>query len=1020
MTGRTTETLRVWALPDGSYRAETHVAPVRTRDSSGRWVDVDLAMQRRSDGSVAPKAHPYGLTLSGKRNADTTGFVTLGASDTRTALGWRGALPEPVLDGRKATYREVRPGVDLVVEAGRSGYEYFVVLNNPQAAAAMATIALPWDDGSMTASSRAVAGAELSMQSASGAGVQVSEALMWDARTAPDTGEPAHVADVDVTIRGNAGGGADMVLTPSAAFLADPGLKYPVTVDPAINVDPKFDAYVQNTITNTDKSGADVLKIGRVVDPAEGCSSECKARSYLSFGGLAELRDSKVDKAELFLWNSHSWSCTAASWEAWRVDYVDETLRWGNQPTWREKDGTSTGTKGYSSGCGDGWVSVSVRNTFQHLLSGTDNRANVGLQATNENTNAGWKKFNSSEASSHTPYVSMIYNRRPNTPTGLKIDSCYSACNSPAVVRSGTPRLWATVSDPDGGTVRAEYEVYNSTKGTQVAKSGTAVTGVSSVSSRPWRVAPFSKQPLPDHTYHWRARACDSYQCGDYSAWFTFVVNTQDPTLPTVTSAQYPPKTTGTWSGGPGQPGTFMFTPNGASEVTEYVYSLNDANPVTAAAGVAGAERLAASQSSMSSLSGITPGGSAVVTRDTSRGHTGGDSLKIVPTATGDATGYHEYAAVAGDAGGGFRLGMRAGGRYRVTGWVYVPAATGLNPTSPGRGLRLAPSYIVSGSVSHVMSPAPTVTDTWVQLSVVMSVPTNATEAYLRVWNGFAAGSGKAVYFDDLSVQELTGTTLGVSLTPTKDSTNVLSVQSRTATGATSDPRMYSFLVNTSDGEWRWGMDDSAGTEATSQPAGHSATFGVGVGWAESGRFDGGVTLDGTGRLATDGPVLNTSAAAGFTVAAWVRLTDLSASRAAVSQQGTNASMFTLGYRNDIDLDVDGVPDPAWCFTVTSADTANAGGTSICTTQYVVPDDYISLIGIYDKPAGKLRLYVQGTADFGGAEPDAVDAPAAWSATNALVIGDSTPTQPWVGDLDHVYAAQRVWDAAKIASHAQA
>jgi hypothetical protein len=155
-------------------------------------------------------------------------------------------------------------------------------------------------------------------------------------------------------------------------------------------------------------------------------------------------------------------------------------------------------------------------------------------------------------------------------------------------------------------------------------------------------------------------------------------------------------------------------------------------------------------------------------------------------------------------------------------------------------------------------------------------------------------------------------------------------------------------------------------------------------------------------------------------VAAWVRLTDLSTSRAAVSQQGANASMFTLGYRNDIDLDVDGVPDPAWCFTVTSTDTANAGGTSICTTQFVAPDDYISLIGVYDKPVGKLRLYVQGTANLDGAEPDPVDAPAAWSATNALVIGDSTPTQPWVGDLDHVYAAQRVWNAAEIADHALA
>lgn len=1016
VTGRTTETLRVWALPNGSYQAETHVAPVRALGAGGRWVDVDLELERRADGSVAPKAHPYGLTLSGPRSAEKTDFVALGASDHRTALGWRGALPEPVLEGRKATYREVRQGVDLVVEAGRSGYEYFVVLKNPKAASDMATIGLPWDAGSMTASSAVPAGAELRLQAPSGPVVQVSKAFMWDARTSPDTGQPTHVADVDVAIRAN-DGAKEMVLTPDAAFLADPGLRYPVTVDPAVNVGAAFDAFVQNTITNTDKSGASELKLGRVVDSGEGCPSACIARSYLSFGGMGDLRGARVTKAELFLWNYRSWSCTAASWEAWRVDFVDETLRWGNQPTWREEDGTSTGTKGYNSGCGEGWVSVSVQKTFQWLLSGTANRANVGLRATSETGNAGWKKFNSSNASAHTPYVTMTYNRPPNVPTGLKIDSCYSACNSPAVVRSGAPRLWATVSDPDNGTLRAEYEVYNSTKVTQLARSGDAVTGVLSGSGKPWRIVTASRQPLPDGTYNWRARGCDGYQCSTYSTWFTFTVNTQDPSLPTVASTDYPAKTTGTWSGGTGQAGTFTITPNGATEVSEYVYALNDGSTVTVPAGTSGVEHLAANQTSMTSLAGITPGGSAVVTRDTTRGHTGNDSLKTVPTATGDDTGYSEYAAVGGDNGGGFRLGMRAGGRYLVTGWVYVPAATGLNPTS-GRGLRLAPTYHVAGSAYHVMSAAPTLTDTWVKLSVVMTVPVSATDAYLRVWSGFAAGSGKAVYFDDLSVKELTGTTASVSITPVKDSTNVLSVQSRTAGGPTSDPAVYQFLVKPSTDEWLWTMDDGAGTVAGSQPAGHQATFGAGVGWSESGHLDGAVTLDGTGRLDVNGPVIDTTASSGFTVAAWVRLTDLGASRAAVSQQGVNASMFTLGYRNAVDVNSDNESDQAWCFTVTTADAGNAASTRVCTTDYVVLGDYISLVGVYDKPAGLMRLFVQGTPDIGGAVPPPVALPGGWSATNSLVIGDSSASQPWIGDLDHVYAAQRVWNDTDIAIHA--
>ena len=43
------------------------------------------------------------------------------------ALGWEGALPEPVLTGSSATYPDVRPGTDLVVKATRAGFEEFVV-----------------------------------------------------------------------------------------------------------------------------------------------------------------------------------------------------------------------------------------------------------------------------------------------------------------------------------------------------------------------------------------------------------------------------------------------------------------------------------------------------------------------------------------------------------------------------------------------------------------------------------------------------------------------------------------------------------------------------------------------------------------------------------------------------------------------------------------------------------------------------------------------------------------------------
>ena len=40
----------------------------------------------------------------------------------QVVLGWPGKLPAPVLDGTRATYTDVSPGLDVVVESRRSGF----------------------------------------------------------------------------------------------------------------------------------------------------------------------------------------------------------------------------------------------------------------------------------------------------------------------------------------------------------------------------------------------------------------------------------------------------------------------------------------------------------------------------------------------------------------------------------------------------------------------------------------------------------------------------------------------------------------------------------------------------------------------------------------------------------------------------------------------------------------------------------------------------------------------------------
>jgi hypothetical protein len=90
-------------------------------------------------------------------------------------------------------------------------------------------------------------------------------------------------------------------------------------------------------------------------------------------------------------------------------------------------------------------------------------------------------------------------------------------------------------------------------------------------------------------------------------------------------------------------------------------------------------ERLTVNQQKVSTdTTGFFPY-TAAVARATDRGHDSTDSVLVTPQPSGPWAG-DTYAAVGDDMNGGFRLGMRAGRTYRVTGWIYVPAATGLSP----------------------------------------------------------------------------------------------------------------------------------------------------------------------------------------------------------------------------------------------------------------------------------------------------------------------------------------------------
>ncbi|MFD7413579.1 ricin-type beta-trefoil lectin domain protein [Kitasatospora purpeofusca] len=162
-------------------------------------------------------------------------------------------------------------------------------------------------------------------------------------------------------------------------------------------------------------------------------------------------------------------------------------------------------------------------------------------------------------------------------------------------------------------------------------------------------------------------------------------------------------------------------------------------------------ERLSANQRQVGTDTNGFSAGLASLSRSTVRGHDSStDSLLITPT--GQSGQIDSYAGVGPD--NTMALGMKPGRTYRLTGWIYVPGSTGLNPDFGDRGLRLAGFVKTGAGYAKTTSPKAGFTDGWQQLSVDLAVPTDATEAFFRLYNGFT-GADKQVFFDDISLKEI-------------------------------------------------------------------------------------------------------------------------------------------------------------------------------------------------------------------------------------------------------------------------
>ena len=626
-----TEFGSVFILPDGTRAAGVASGPVWVRRGgdgtrASDWSAVDLTLKVASDGSVRPVAQVGDLTLSGG-SSQTSGSVDLAAvtdsrSGARASVQWQGALPTPELSGRRATYRDVKPGVDLVVEATNTGFQQFMVVKQRPA---------PGTDLSFP-TTMTLTGADLSSRSdgtlvATADGKTVAEAgapQMWDATTDLQTDDPitkprapedpsaprlapmpawviskehsaAHgdstpagkapqasagngprsdklgdvagkmvKVDRDVKLSGNSA--ARVGLNPADTFLQDPATTYPVGIDPDVNLNWGFDTWVQNGYSTPHPTDTKLL-LGY---PG---SAGHQARAFITFP-LTNFVGATVSGARFEMFNYYSWSCQSRNWEVWSTSPASASTTWGTQPAWYTHYATSGDTHGYSASCPGAWDNADVTQLAKDWAAGASGGSQgwIGLKAENEADSYGWKYVYSADNGAYIPSIWVTYNFTPDAPSGVKVSSPNSS--SSAFATTTQPTLSATVSDRDGGNLAVAWRVWSTTGGALVWDSGYSAINVPSGTVASIQVPP--GKLVDGGAYQVEAMAGDGAASSSWSPRVSFTVDSTPPGAPRVSSNQYPADDT--WHLDANQAGTFSFMMSPAdTTVVGYQWGLDQA-----------------------------------------------------------------------------------------------------------------------------------------------------------------------------------------------------------------------------------------------------------------------------------------------------------------------------------------------------------------------------------------------------------------------------------------------------------
>lgn len=611
------ESSETYALPNGNFEAVEHLRPVRAR-VDGEWKAIDTALEKRADGSIAPKVATMGVAFSGGGSKQP--LITLERAGRKLSLSWPTALPEPVIDGDTATYPSVLKDVDLRVKASVDGASEVLVVKTPEAAAnpELAELRLAMDAGDMDVRTTPDGGLAAFDKGAGGPVFEAPRPMMWDSskgastravRTAAGTaaeaapaadpthgpGESTKAAPIGVSIPPEDDA---LVLKPDQELLKS--ATFPVYIDPQW-YSPKAGGwtFVSRYWASSPQwkfNGNSDSGMGYCVGDAR-CAPEDVKRIFYTIP-TSRFAGKSILSAEFVVNETHSYSCTKTDVQLYRTKGINSSTTWNTQTAggfWIDLQKTLSEAKGFSGDCPGGSVEFWALRAVQQAAANGWSTTTFGLKARDENDALSWKRF------SDDAWLRVQYNRPP---TQIRMSQLTQdpggACSSTAKRVRILPTIRANdVTDPDGDNIAVQFQAsWDSGDGKGYTARWTSSRTTYKKSGSDFSISLPTSIPK-NKTVGWHVRSYDSAQ---WSPWSyagsatdcNMVYDTSVPAGPSITSTQYPASDpedpNDPWLDGVGRYGTFAID-SSSTDVSKYWFGINgdptSAHTLTTSGGAA-------------------------------------------------------------------------------------------------------------------------------------------------------------------------------------------------------------------------------------------------------------------------------------------------------------------------------------------------------------------------------------------------------------------------------------------------